>query len=652
MRDSRPGMTAPDRLSDITVRFLTRRALLKGAGAAALIAGTPLGALVATPARAESSATLAFDELPRMGKNEPTHHVAPGYSADVLISWGDPILPGAPAFDPLAQSAEKQLLQFGYNCDFIGYLPLKEGASAKTEHLAGADSTHGLLCVNHEYSTPRYMFPGIPDTETGREKATAESTAIERASLGHSVIEIRRTDGAWGVVESSAYARRFHADSDMEVTGPARGHKRMQTPDDPTGAAVKGTFANCAGGVTPWGTILTAEENIQNYFTGTPATLADEYKREALSAESFAIGTRAAAWSKFAPRFDINQTPHEFNRHGWIVEIDPYDPQSTPKKRTALGRFRHEAATVVAKDGKPVVTYMGDDQSYEHVYKFVSSRPYAANDPAANADILDDGILYVARFSDDGTGEWLPLVHGNGPLTAANGFDDQGDVVIDARRAAKLLGATETDRPEDVETDPITSRTYVAFTGGTERKETAPAAPRAPNMRGHIVEILSPGTDGDRDHTATTFQWDVLLLAGHPEAEINAQGKYGPGITDAGYFAQPDNLVFDPKGRLWIATDGSDEVGLADGLWACCVTGPERATTRHFFSVPIGGEMTGPCFTPDGDTLFLSIQHPGSGGESSFDTPSTRWPAAMDSAMPPRPSVVVVTRKGGGPIGG
>ncbi len=481
---------------------------------------------------------------------------------------------------------------------------------------------------------------------------TAETVAVERASVGHSIIEVKRAGGAWSVVADSPYARRLHADSDMEIAGPARGHARMKTAIDPDGFLVKGTFQNCAGGVTPWGTILTAEENVQNYFSGAPSDLLATHPREAASAESFGVGGRTWLWSKFDPRFDINAAPHELNRFGWIVEIDPYDPRSTPKKRTALGRFRHEAATIVARDGLPVVAYMGDDQSFEFVYKFVSARAYVANDHAANADILDEGTLYVAQFRDDGVGEWLPLVHGHGPLTAENGFDDQGDVVIDARRAARLLGATETDRPEDVETDPVTLRTYVALTGGTDRKEPAPGAPRAPNRRGHILEILAPGEDGARDHARTDFAWDILLLAGHPQAETNARGVYGPGITDAGYFAQPDNLVFDPKGRLWIGTDGADEVGLADGLWGCCITGPERAVTRHFFSVPVGAEMTGPCFTPDGETLFVSVQHPGSVAGGSFDAPPTRWPAAMDSAMPPRPSVMVITRKGGGPIGG
>ena len=640
-------MSTPDHFAEIASRFVSRRDLLRGA--ATIVAGvSALGSIAMRPARAAAPA-LAFTELARIGKDTPTHHVAPGYRADILIGWGDPILPGAPAFDPRAQTAEAQKGQFGFNCDFIGYLPLKEGARSKAEHLASGESGHGLLCVNHEYTIPHLMFPGIGGSREGRAKATAQSVAVERASLGHSVVEIRRTDGIWAVVAGSALARRIHADTEMEIAGPARGHARMKTPADPEGVRALGTMSNCAGGVTPWGTVLTAEENIQNYFV-KPTDLPADYWREAESADSFGVWGGISPWGSFEPRFDISRTPHEFNRFGWIVEIDPYDPQSIPRKRTALGRFKHEAATIVAAHGKPVVAYMGDDQPLEFVYKFVSERIFDARDPLAASDALDHGVLYVACFADDGAGAWLPLIHGQGPLTAENGFEDQGDVAIDARRAARLLGATPTDRPEDVETDPLTSRTYIAFTGGTTREAPGPAAPRAPNQRGHIVEILAPGVDGARDHAADRFEWDILLLAGHAGAEASAKGVYGAGTTEAGYFAQPDNLAFDPMGRLWVATDGAGKIGLADGLWGCCVTGPERAVTRHFFAAPRGAETCGPCFTPDGATLFLAVQHPGDDG-GTFDAPTTRWPAGPDSDMPPRPSIVAVTREGGGTIG-
>ncbi|MFT3810386.1 MAG: PhoX family phosphatase [Micropepsaceae bacterium] len=641
-------MTNNARFSDLADRFLSRRALLKGGAAAAVLAATPLGRLAVTPARA---AAPGFEELPFYPQDEPTHHVAAGHRADILISWGDPVLPGAPAFDAMAQSATAQSAQFGFNCDFIGYLPLKDGAADKAAHLASGESGHGLLCVNNEYSLPHLMFAGFPDSDAAKAGASIEQIAVEQASVGHSVIEVRRAGDAWQVVPDSRYARRFHATTPFAMHGPARGHKRLRTEADPDGMTTLGTFHNCAGGVTPWGTILSGEENVQGYFICDREALEATHPRETMSAASFDV-KQTASWHRADRRFDMNAVPHEFNRFGWVIEVDPYDPAGTPKKRTALGRFRHEGATVVAENGVPVTVYMGDDQSLEHVYKFVSARPYVAGDPAANTDILDEGTLYAARFHDDGTGVWLRLVHGEGPLTAENGFDDQGDVVIDARRAARLLGATETDRPEDIETDPVTGRTYVAMTGGTERTAAVPAAPRAPNPYGHIVEILPPGEDGARDHTAETFAWDILFLAGEIDGEAEGKGVYADGVTRAGALVQPDNLVFDPSGRLWIATDGGKGIKAADGLWACAITGPERAVTRHFFSCPRGSEMTGPCFTPDGTTLFVSIQHPGHEKGASFDFPVSRWPAPADSAMPARPSVVAITREGGGPVGG
>jgi secreted PhoX family phosphatase len=633
-------------IGDVIAARYHRRDILRGALGVAAIAATvsPLALAASRQAHAQA-ARFPFREV-TAGVDE-RHHVAEGYDAEVLIRWGDKVLPGAPAFDPLKQTAAAQKQQFGYNNDYLGYIPMPGAANP---------SQHGLLVVNLEYTNEELMFPGIGIDQMAKAasfaKMTRELVEIEKAAHGGAVIEIKRENGKWGVVADSKYARRIDADTAMEITGPAAGHDRLKTSTDPSGRKVNGMLNNCAGGVTPWGTWLSCEENFHGYFWGKVA----DGDRQAASFKRYGVPGNWYAWGKYEDRFDVTKEPNESNRFGWVVEIDPLDPTSTPKKRTAMGRFKHEgAANIINKDGRFVV-YQGDDERFDYVYKFVTRGTVDRNNRAANRDLLDDGTLFVAKYNADGTGEWMPLTFGQGPLTAANGFNSQADILIDARRAGDLLGATRMDRPEDAEANPKTNKVYVIFTNNTNRKdnEIDAANPRAKNEFGHIIEMTPP----DGDHAAATFKWEILVKCGDPSvAAVGA--TFSSATTKDGWFGMPDNCAIDSDGRLWISTDGNSdrETGRTDGLWALETDGEGRATSKLFFRCPAGAELCGPEFTPDGETLFVAVQHPGDDGPkwkafgrpSSFEDPSTRWPD-FQPGMPPRPSVLAITKRGGGKI--
>ncbi|GLS43312.1 PhoX family protein [Methylobacterium brachythecii] len=618
-------------IGEIITQRLSRRDVMRGSLAAAA-ASTLIGPGSTAAAEAEPGGVFDFPEL-KAGVDE-TLHVAEGYRADVLLRWGDPLFADAPDFDPTAQTAEAQRRQFGYNNDFVGFIPLD------------GDGRRGLLTVNHEYTNGELMFAGLV-ANTRKEALTAlnaDQVAVEMAATGGSVVEIARGATGWHPVIGSPYTRRITSDTPMAITGPAAGHARLQTKADPTGRTVLGTINNCSGGITPWGTWLSGEENIHYYFTGS----LPEGHAESDNAKAMGMGGPFFGWGRFHDRFDLGKEPNEANRFGWVVEIDPHDAASTPKKRTALGRFKHEGAAGVINRDQRYVVYLGDDERFQHIYRFVSAGTVGKT-RADNADILDSGTLSVARFAADGTGRWLPLVHGENGLDASAGFASQADVLIETRRAAKKLGATPMDRPEDIEANPKTGRVYVMLTNNAKRTadQVDAANPREKNLYGHIIEI-SPD---EGDHDATTFRWEVLVRCGGPESGAS----FGAATSADGWFGMPDNCAFDGRGRLWIATDGNSRkaTGRADGIWALETDGTRRGTGRHFLRVPVGAEMCGPCFTPDDESFFVAVQHPGESDDeavpANYDKPSTRWPDFRPD-MPPRPSVVVVTRKAGGPI--
>jgi secreted PhoX family phosphatase len=637
-------------IGDVINTRYGRRDVLRGVlGVSATTTLFGTSALIA-PNEAAAATTSRYNFSELAWGNDETHHIADGYDADVLLRWGDPITADAPEFDVMNQTSAAQLQQFGYNNDYVGFTALNDAG------------TRGLLCVNHEYTNEEVMFPGLGRQDRDAFKGmTPELIDIEMAAHGGTVVEIVQTSGKWEVVRDGQYNRRITPlNTEMTFSGPAAGHDRMKTTADPEGMAVIGTMNNCAGGMTPWGTYLMAEENFHGYFwtdvvdaDGKPDISAQP---EAKQMKRYGVPGRWYAWGTQYDRFNIDKEPNEPNRFGWIVEVDPRDPAAKPVKHTALGRFRHEGAeTTVSKDGHLVI-YSGDDNRFDYQYKYVSGGK-VGDDASANSALLSDGTLYVARFDEDGTILWMPLTHGSGPLTAANGFNDQGDVMIDTRLAADLLGATPMDRPEDAQ--PRGDGTaYIMLTNNNRRKpdQVNAANPRADSSFGHIIEIK----EDQQDHAATKGTWSILVKCGDPSiADVGAH--WNPETSENGWFGSPDNAAIDVDGRLWISTDqGSNwgKTGKSDGLYALETEGDLRGASKLFFRTPVGGELCGPYFHDSGETLFLAVQHPGTDGtkslkgferNSTFEDPATRWPD-FDPKMPPRPSVVVVTKTGGGKI--
>lgn len=619
-------------IGDIIEARLSRRGFLGGmAATSGLLAAGCATTQVNDSAQSPGAQTFSFEEITR--GMDKTHHVPAGYETDLIIRWGDPLFDDSPAFDPDNQSEAAQLKQFGYNNDYLGFVPLPEDADGKAR---------GLLCANHEYVSSLLMQPGVANGYPA--SMTREKCLIEMAAHGGSVVEIKLTESGWQPVTGSPFNRRITAhETPMEVTGPAAGSPRLQTTEDPSGRKVAGTMNNCAGGITPWGTWLMAEENFNGNFLGE---LPEDHP-EAENHARYGVPSGWYQWGRHFDRYNVGKEPNEPNRFGWVVEVDPMDPGSTPKKRTALGRFKHEGAESVVAPSGQVVLYMGDDQRFDYVYKFVTAGRYDPDNPDANRDLLDDGTLYVARFDEDGVVEWMPLTFGEGLLNPEHGFESQADVLIETRRAADLLGATPMDRPEDVEPDARTGKVWVMLTNNNRRTEDEidAANPRANNEHGHIIEITEP----NGDFTATQSRWDILVRCGDPKvAEIGA--TWNPLTSDQGWYGSPDNCALDPSGRLWVATDGNDDTGAADGVWAMETTGERRGTSKAFFRAPIGAEVCGPRFTEDGRTLFVAVQHPGDGDGATFESPTTRWPDFKDG-VPPRPSVLAIRKADGGPVG-
>lgn len=629
-----PNDSPNETFESVARRYFSRRSIL-GAGAAAagmLVIGRS-GFL--WPARAQAqeaggapAGTTSLASKAIQLSTEDRVIVPDGYSSEILIRWGDPLFPDPDGgFDFANKTAAQQARQFGYNNDFLGFIPLAENRA--------------LLVANHEYTNPELMFAGYD-----AEAPTKDQVDYELAAHGVSVVHLERHfKRGWRYTLGAWHNRRISATTKMLLTGPAAGHSWLRTTEDPGGYWVSGTLNNCSAGLTPWGTVLTCEENFNQYFANNDF-VADKQKQAAHKRYGMTAKASARKWERFYNRFDLSAEPNEGFRFGWVVEFDPHDPGSLPRKHTALGRVKHEAtSTVIATSGQAVV-YMGDDERFDYMYKFVSAGIYNPDDRAANMALLESGTLYVAKFNADGTGNWLPMIAGQSRLTAANGFASQGDVSIKTRLAADLVGGTKMDRPEDIEVSPRNGKVYAVMTNNTNRgvgTNPAPDAanPRATNRHGHIIEITPAGGD----HSASEFTWDFLLICGDPKTDA---GTYFGGFDQSlvSPISSPDNITFDNAGNLWISTDGqTGTFKKNDGVYAVPVEGPERGYVRQFLSGIPGGETASLCLSNTNDTLFVSIQHPAE--ESTLDKPSSTFPDGKE----PRPAVVFVMKTGGGAIG-
>ncbi|MHA3916745.1 PhoX family protein [Halovulum sp. GXIMD14793] len=601
----------------VVERAISRRGFLSSVvafGSGAAVMGT--GVFNPAPAQAQTAASrFPFTPIPL--QTDGTVHVPEGYSWKTMVRWGDALFATAEGYDVAeGGTLENSDMVFGENTDGM-----------ETFSYGGRQ----LIAINHEYANRKTNLPA------GQEGTPANTDDVLKLQnlQGVAVLEIAEGDDGWKVVKDSAYNRRITHNTPMTIAGPAAGHDLLKTEADPTGTASLGTFNNCGSGKTPWGTYLTCEENFNGYFGASgeaQAQLEEGYGRYGIGSDGWGYD-----YHKWDDRFDITKNPNEPHRAGWVVEIDPTDPESTPVKHTGLGRFKHENAEVVlAADGR-VVVYMGDDERGEFMYKFVSNGVYQPG--GSTEGLLDDGKLFVAKFNDDGTGEWLAL-------TPESTGMEKAEILIFARKAGSAVGATTMDRPEWIAANPHAVEAYCCLTnnknrgvkpnaGGDETPVNGPN-PRETNRYGQIVR-WRPHND---DHASATFDWDLYVMAGNPDVYKNVYGG-SENITNGNLFNSPDGMAFDSSGLVWIQTDGDDsneEDFAGMGNNQMLVGDPVTGEIARFLTGPNGSEVTGLCWSADRRTMFVGIQHPG--GD---------WPDGGGSL--PRSSVIAVKRDDNGLIG-
>ena len=641
---------------------MQRRTVMKGTVGAALASVMGLGLAGcgsdddddngSSTGGGSANTDLGFEAVAVSTANEVV--VPEGYSAQSFLPWGTPITGSYPEYkaDGTNTGAEQEQ-QMGMHHDGLHFYPIDQKAG-------GNSSTEGLLVMNHEYINQGAIHANGP-TSAGDNGGVrpADEVRKEIAAHGVSVVHIKRdTNGTWDIVFGSPFNRRITGNTEMDIRGPVRGYSKLITRYSPDATETRGTLNNCAMGPTPWGTYLSAEENWHGYFMNSDADRPREQVRHGVNGDSRYDWELADSGADQYVRFNVTPTGasatddyrNEANTYGYMVEIDPFTPESKPQKRTALGRFGHEGVIFApAKEGEPVVCYSGDDSRFEYIYKFVSSQPYYA--ATAGGYLLDEGTLYVARFNEDGSGDWLALDLDDADFASKvaaaegtmvgdiqfDGFENQADVLLNTRLAADIAGATTMDRPEWGAVDPNTGEVYFTLTNNSNRgkdgfDDVNAANPVAENATGHIIRWTEEGND----HTAISFDWDIFVFAGVQGTETVVDGEAVVTLDDTNIFNSPDGLWFDYNGRLWIQTDGSWAPPYQNNMMLAA--NPETREIKRFFVGPVECEVTGVVTTPDVRTMFVNIQHP-----------KSNWPNAAEAR--PRDATVIVTKDDGGVVG-
>lgn len=694
-------------MDTILAARLSRRGALKGgigATTAALLGGVGLSACggsdddTPAPAPAPTPKSLNFAAVAKT--NADTVTVPAGYQVSILHALGDPMMFGDTSWsDAGTETAESYDRRIGDGHDGMYYFGLSDDGKFDANR-----SDRGLLCVNHEYVVAPYGLHPAGSTKVGDQRP-ADEVEKEIRAHGVSVVEVKRKSGSndMEMVRGSKYNRRVTSATPMDFGGPAKGNAKLVNKLSPGGTEAFGMNNNCANGCTPWGTYLTCEENYLNVIGRAAGDDEQRSASEIVALKRYGLpagrknpygwdtpdGEQYQRWnSKVSGASAAEDHRNSFNTFGWVVEIDPFRPESKPVKRSALGRFNHEGAwPAPAKAGEPIVIYSGDDARNEYVFKFVSDAKWDPKDlnggTAVGAKYLDKGKLYAAKFNDDGTGQWLELTHGKNGIDDKNTlypFADQGDVVMHCRLAADFMGATKMDRPEWGGVNPLNNEVYMTMTNNNTRtaENVNAANPRKGNTNGHIIRWKENG-----GQAGTSFEWDVYLFGAR---EDGSQSENLSGLTAVNDFSSPDGLYFDQRngqtdGLLWIQTDDGAYTDVTNCMMLAALPGhvgdggkiktregqetimgakPTDANVRRFLVGPFDCEITGVVVTPDGKTLFFNVQHPGEDkADFTTNTFTSHWPGNQAPASDalhhghkrPRSATVVVTRTDGGTIG-